>query len=84
MTRIDLGKCEFLLRKFYNISINESLYIKKIDIIQEGMSTLKVEYNVYAKLFGNKLIKFRIHLNQFLLNCHLYPFLNFVLFEMQF
>ena len=60
MTRIDLGKCEFLLRKFYNISINESLYIKKIDIKQEGMKTLKVEYDVYAKLFGKNLIKLNL------------------------
>ena len=60
MTRIDIGECETLLRNFYNISINESLYIKKIDIIQEGMSTLKVEYNIYAKLFGNKLIKLNL------------------------
>ena len=50
VTRIDLGECENLLRNFYNISINESLYIKKIDIIQDGMKTLKVEYNVYSKL----------------------------------
>ena len=49
MTRIDLGKCEALLRNYYNISINESLYIKKIDIEQNGMKTLKVEYEVYAK-----------------------------------
>ena len=32
MTKIDLGECENLLRKFYNLSFNESLYIKKIDI----------------------------------------------------
>ena len=42
---------EILLRNFYNIPNNESLYIKKIDIFQDGMKTLKVEYNVYAKLF---------------------------------
>ena len=60
MTRIDLGECENLLRDFYNISINESLYIKKIDIYQEGMKTLKVEYDVYAKLFGTKLIKLNL------------------------
>ena len=29
MTKIDLGECEYLLRNFYNISKNESLYIKK-------------------------------------------------------
>ena len=60
VTRIDLGECETLLRNFYNISINESLYIKKIDIIQDGMKTLKVEYNVYAKLFGKNLIKLNL------------------------
>ena len=60
MTRIDLGECENLLRDFYNISINESLYIKKIDIYQEGMKTLKVEYDVYAKLFGANLIKLNL------------------------
>ena len=60
MTRIDLGECEILLRNFYNISINEGLYIKKIDINQEGMKTLKVEYDVYAKLFGKNLIKLNL------------------------
>ena len=52
MYRIDLGEYETLLTNFYNMSSNESIYIKKIDIIQEGMSTVKVEYDVYAKLFG--------------------------------
>ena len=60
MTRIDLGKCEALLRNYYNISINESLYIKKIDIEQNGMKTLKVEYEVYAKLFKKNLIKLNL------------------------
>ena len=60
MTRIDLGECEILLRNFYNISINETLYLKKIDIIQEGMKTLKVEYDVYAKLNGKNLIKLNL------------------------
>ena len=60
MTTIDLGKCETLMRYIYNISDNESLYMKKIDIIQEGMKTLKVEYDVYAKLSGTNLIKLNI------------------------
>ena len=60
MTKIDLGECEIKLRYFYNISINESLYIRKIDIMQEGMKTLKVEYNVYAKLYGKKLINLNL------------------------
>ena len=62
MTRIDLGECETKLRNFYNISINESLYIKKLDITQDGMKTLKVEYNVYAKLFGKNLTKLNLTL----------------------
>ena len=47
MTSIDLGECETLLRNFYNISDNETLYMKKIDIIQDGMKTVKVEFDVY-------------------------------------
>jgi len=60
MTKIDLGDCETKPRNFYNLSINESLYIKKIDIIQDGMKTLKVEYDIYAKLFGKNLIKLNL------------------------
>ena len=30
MTTIDLGECERSLRKYYNISENEILYIKKL------------------------------------------------------
>ena len=60
ITKINLGECELLLRKFYNISSNEPLYIKKIDIIQEGMNTLKVEYDIYAKLFGKNLINLNL------------------------
>ena len=60
MTRIDLGECEILLRNFCNISINETLYLKKIDIIQEGIKILKVEYDVYAKLNGKNLIKLNL------------------------
>ena len=36
-TIIDLGQCEILLKQFYNISINETLYMKKIEVIKEGM-----------------------------------------------
>ena len=41
MTSIDLGECEILLRKFYNISLNEIIYIKKIDVNQQGMKIPK-------------------------------------------
>ena len=60
MTAIDLGECESLLRIEYNISPNETLYMKKMDIVQEGMKTPKVEYDVYCKLFGTNLIKLNL------------------------
>ena len=60
MTRIDLGECEILLKGEYNLTNNETLYIKKLDIIQEEMRIPKVEYNVYAKLFGKNLIKLNL------------------------
>ena len=60
MTTIDLGECETLLRNEYNISINETLYMKKMDIVQEGMKTTKVEYDVYCKLYGTNLIKLNL------------------------
>ena len=57
MTTINLGECENLLRKEYNIPDEEYLYIKKIDVVQEGMKIPKVEFDVYAKLAGNNLVK---------------------------
>ena len=60
MTSIDLGDCENLLRKAYNISNNETIYMKKIDIDQEGTKAKKVEYDVYCKLFGKNLIKLNL------------------------
>ena len=60
MTTIDLGECETLLREFYHIPENEHLYIKKIDAIQDGMKTLKVEYDIYARLFGTNLINLNL------------------------
>ena len=59
-TVIDLGECETLLRKEYNISDNESLYIVKIDVIQKDMKIPKIGYNVYSKLFGENLIKLNL------------------------
>jgi len=60
MTVVDLGECEDLLRKQYNISDNERLYMKKIDVIQEGMRIPKVEYDVYSKLNGSNLQKLNL------------------------
>ena len=60
ITKIYLDDCEILLRNYYNISDNETLYIKKIDAHQEGTNALKIEYDVYAKLFRNNLIKLNL------------------------
>ena len=60
LTNIDLGKCEKELQKYYNFKENEILYIKKIDIIQEGMRIPKIEYDVFCKLFGDNLTKLNI------------------------
>ena len=60
MTTIDLGECETLLRNEYNITLNETLYMKKIDIVQKGIKTPKIEYNIYCKLFGTNLIQLNL------------------------
>ena len=59
-TNIDLGQCEVELKKFYNLTGNETVYMKKIDITQEGMRIPKIEYVVYSKLNGDSLIKLNI------------------------
>ena len=60
MTILDLGECKTLLRNNYNISENETLYIKIIDVIQEGIQIPKIEYDVYYKFFGTNLTKLNI------------------------
>ena len=60
VTMIDLGDCEDLIRKFYNISNNDTLYIKKTDVKQEGMKITKIEYEVYYKFSGIKLDKLNL------------------------
>jgi len=62
MTIVHLGECEKLLRNFYNLSLNKNLYMKKIDVFQEGMKIPKVEYDIYAKLSGNGLEKLNLNL----------------------
>ena len=57
ISTIDLGECETLLRNSYNISKNETLYIKKIDVKQERMKIPKIEYDIYFKLPGKNLEK---------------------------
>ena len=59
-TSIDLGKCEEELKKFYNLKDNEIIYIRKMDIIQEGMRIPKIEYDIYCKLYGDNLVKLNL------------------------
>ena len=50
---MDLGQCENILKKEYNISNNTSLYILQIISEEEGMKIPKVEYEVYYPLNDN-------------------------------
>ena len=54
VTIIDLGDCEIKLKEKYNISLNDSLYIFKIDIL---FDILKIEYEVYYPFTINNLTK---------------------------
>ena len=59
-TIIDIGQCELLLREEYHFPDNETLYIKKIDIYEEGMKIPKIEYDIYSKLNGKNLVRLNI------------------------
>ena len=48
ISKIDLGECENILRKEYDIDSNELLIIYKIDIESKKSITNKVEYSVYS------------------------------------
>ena len=60
MSTIDLGDCEDLLRIHYNLTDNQTIYMKKIDIVQDETKAKKIEYNVYSKLKGNNLEKLNL------------------------
>ena len=63
-TTIDLGECENELKLFYNISKNESLYILKIDVEEEGMKIPKIEFEVYFPLNSSDLTKLNLSVCQ--------------------
>ena len=60
MTTIDLKECEIILKDVYNISYNETLFIKKIEVMQEEMMIPKIEFEVYYKLNRTNLIKLNL------------------------
>ena len=57
---IDLKDCEKKLKKLYNIPLNNSLYILKVDIDLEGINIPKIEYEVYYPLYNSDLIKLNL------------------------
>ena len=60
LTSINLNECEKILRNVYNISHNKTIYIKKIDIEQEGYNIPKINFEAYYKLFENNLTKLNL------------------------
>ena len=60
VSTIYLGDCETKLKIAYNISLNETLFIKKIDVLEDGMLIPKIEYDVYYKLNRTNLVKLNL------------------------
>ena len=60
MSTIDLGDCEKLLRNYYNLTNNQTIYMKKLDIIQDEFKANKIEFNVYSKISGKNIIKLNL------------------------
>ena len=55
ISNINLGKCENVLKKEYDINLNDSLLIFKVDVDVEGYSTTFVEYEIYHPITKKKL-----------------------------
>ena len=59
-TAIDIGYCETLLRETNDISDDELLYMRKIEVFQEKMKIPKIEFDIYYKENKNKLKKLNL------------------------
>ena len=55
ISTIDLGECENILKREYNISKNESLLIYKIDIKNNDLSSTYVQYEIYNPINNKQL-----------------------------
>ena len=55
-----MGDCEQSLRQAYNLSTDDKIYIKMLEISQEEMKVPKVEYDIYTKINGVNLTKLSI------------------------
>ena len=60
MTTVDLGNCEILLKKAYNIPDDEMIFMIKTDVFQEGMKIPKITFDVYGRLNRANLIKLNL------------------------
>ena len=56
-SKVNIGPCEDILRKVYNISEDKQLFMMKIDVPQKGMDIPKIEFDIYCKLNGSNLVK---------------------------
>ena len=59
-TSIELGQCENKLKEIYNISINNSLFILKLEYKEKGMKIPKIEYELYYPLYSESLFKLNL------------------------
>ena len=59
-TTIIMDECVNSLIDYYHLSKNETIYMKKTIVIQEGMRIPKIEYDVYNMVSENKLKKLNI------------------------
>ena len=57
MITMNLGKCENILKKEYNISLNDPLYILLIiSEEEESMKIPKIEYEIYYPFYNNNTL----------------------------
>ena len=60
ITSIDLKDCEKILKDEYQIPYNETLFMKKIDVIEDGMKIPKISYDVYTNYNRSNLLKLNL------------------------
>ena len=48
------------MKDIYNISYNETLFMKKIEVLEDGMMIPKIEFDVYYKLNLTNLVKLNL------------------------
>ena len=59
-TIIDLTECENILKNEYNITENEFIYMKKIELYQQGMKIPKILFDLYKKENDTNLMKLNL------------------------